>query len=368
MYRTRFSLADLIASLAIAVVLVFFSLAATSNLDSRDARVKCAMNLRQIGQALLLYSNDARGPFPRTVYDPNRADWPTAYTAADFNNFPFVPGGPTPNDVSAGLYLLMRTEDITSQVFVCPATGAKAYDFGGQGHNALEHCNFPDSKSLGYSYANPYASPAAVGRGYKLVQGLEPTFAVAADMNPGAAVLTQLSINSDSTKMRDGNSANHSGDGQNVLFGDGHVEFQNNPFCGMHRDNIYTFGDSGEDPNTHAALPTGGLGVWGSPVGPADSVLLPAVIVPTTSPPAVAASLSAAPAPAALAPTAPTADSPANTLPPASAVPLAPMEEATDMTPFVLVSSLALLVALLIVVAIVVLKRRSRNAQQGGQH
>jgi prepilin-type processing-associated H-X9-DG protein len=40
--------------------------------------------------------------------------------------------------------------------------------------------------------------------------------------------------------MRLGNSANHEQDGQNVLYGDGHVEFQNNPFCGSQRDNIYT--------------------------------------------------------------------------------------------------------------------------------
>jgi len=30
-------------------------------------RVKCASNLRQIGQAILLYSNDNNGPYPRTI-------------------------------------------------------------------------------------------------------------------------------------------------------------------------------------------------------------------------------------------------------------------------------------------------------------
>jgi prepilin-type processing-associated H-X9-DG protein len=40
--------------------------------------------------------------------------------------------------------------------------------------------------------------------------------------------------------MRQGNSNNHNEDGQNVLYGDGHVEFQQNPFVGIKRDNIFT--------------------------------------------------------------------------------------------------------------------------------
>ena len=39
--------------------------------------------------------------------------------------------------------------------------------------------------------------------------------------------------------MRWANSNNHDEDGQNVLFGDGHVEFVSNPFTGVQRDMIY---------------------------------------------------------------------------------------------------------------------------------
>jgi len=44
---------------------------------------------------------------------------------------------------------------------------------------------------------------------------------------------------SSSKDMKFGNSNNHDKDGQNVLYGDGHVEFQSNPFCGTQRDNIF---------------------------------------------------------------------------------------------------------------------------------
>jgi prepilin-type processing-associated H-X9-DG protein len=349
MNQSRFSMPDLIASLLILLVIAFFSLAATVNLDSRETRVKCASNLRQIGQAILLYSNDNRGPYPRTIYDPNHADHPTAYTGVTGTD-PYQPGGPNPNDVSAALYNLLRTEDITSRVFVCPAAGQHADVFGGGIHTALDQANFPSGDVLSYSYANPYPSEAARNLGYNLVQGLAPTFAVAADMNPGSAALLQLTPDSPMNQMRDGNSPNHGGNGQNVLYGDGHVEFQNNPFAGANRDNIYTYGDSGTDPNINAALPTGGKGIWGSPVGPNDSVLLPAAIMPAPDPNAPAAPPAASGAPA----------------PPAAAAPIPPIDPGTDVTTFIAISSLIFVVILVIILTMIALRRKKRSVSDNG--
>ena len=269
-----FTLTELIVSLCVVLVLSEFTLLAAARLDGRRERIKCASNLRQIGQALLLYSNDNRGPYPRTKYDMDKADHPTFFTGID-NKDPFAKECPQVNDVSAALFLLLRTEDITSQVFLCPSSDALADKFGGGRHTALDQSNFSSPDNLSYSYADPYPARGAAGKGYKLVQGLDPNFAVAADINPGGDSLTKLTVNSTAADLRSGNSPNHHGDGQNVLFGDGHVEFQNNPFCDAHRDNIYTYGDSGLDPITNAPRPTGGAGIIGSPIGPDDSVLLP---------------------------------------------------------------------------------------------
>ena len=41
-------------------------------------------------------------------------------------------------------------------------------------------------------------------------------------------------------KERFGNSPNHKGDGQNVLYNDCHVSFSDVPYCGFDEDNIYT--------------------------------------------------------------------------------------------------------------------------------
>jgi prepilin-type processing-associated H-X9-DG protein len=82
-------------------------------------------------------------------------------------------------------------------------------------------------------------------------------------------VLTSASIFP--AQIRHGNSFNHNQDGQNVLFGDGHVEFDQNPFVGVKRDNIYTFEESDQPDNQKSAS----AGIVGAPVSAEDSVLLP---------------------------------------------------------------------------------------------
>jgi prepilin-type processing-associated H-X9-DG protein len=239
-------------------------------------RVKCASNLRQIGQALLIYSNDARGPYPRTVYALGSVVTPTWGTGAGAPN-PFKEGGPAPNDVTAALYLLLRTQDITSEVFTCPSSQQERWDFGGGANTAMNWSNWNGDagikKHLSYSLANPYADDGAVERKYIWTNSLGAEFALAADMNPGAGkdgtpgVLAVTSTSS-ARDMKAANSRNHEGDGQNVLYGDGHVEFQANPFCGVARDNIYARRKSGAGPLVSDLI-------VGSPYDAADSVLLP---------------------------------------------------------------------------------------------
>ena len=103
---------------------------------------------------------------------------------------------------------------------------------------------------------------------------LSPEFAMASDMNPGtiAGNLNVLTITTTSSakEMKNANSRNHDQDGQNVLYGDGHVEFQQNPFVGVQRDNIFTR-RAGSSGFASAPAPIGQ-----SPYDANDSVLLPA--------------------------------------------------------------------------------------------
>jgi prepilin-type processing-associated H-X9-DG protein len=285
------TLTDLVIVLVMVALLSGYVALSAGAMSETERRIKCASNLRTIGQAILLYSNENRGAYPRTRFDIKTVDkpvWGTPYPAdkveppaADFTPDPFAKDDdpkanmrPAPNDVSAALFMLIRTQEITSEIFVCPSSKRKPWNFGGGALTALNWTNFAGTSvlrdHLSYAYANPYPGTEAIGKGYKLNNSIGAEFAIAADMGPGDDALLTLSTNAGAEAMSRGNSFNHYSEGQNILYGDGHVEFASSPFVGVQRDNIYTAGgpELRDRGNGKAAL-------VGAPVDANDSVLLP---------------------------------------------------------------------------------------------
>ena len=267
MPKSRFSLADLLVLAVACLTVLAVGTPFASHTREYTHNLKCASNLKQIAEGLINYAQQNRGKFPRAMAEEDPKTW-TAYTQPLAPN-PFEPGRPTPNDVTAALFLLLRTQALTPDVFVCPVTREiTPWDFGGPPRTAADCSNFPGGQHLSYSYANPYPSAQAVEKGYKLNTFLSAEFPIMADMNPGVPELLTTTHRDSLSAMRRINSRNHfRGNGQVVLFGDAHTEYLQSPFVGVQRDNIYTFGKSGVNSR--------GEGIIGSPIDANDSILLP---------------------------------------------------------------------------------------------
>jgi hypothetical protein len=277
--------------LIIVVLVVFLLLCPLFNVHilhdrTLARRMICGTNLAGIGKAMLLYANDYDDELPRA--GGRNSSWsPVVWNAAtrqlayslDVNDS----GGRT--SVSSSFYLLVKYAGLTPESFICPAdkgaqkwsgenvkgATAKFADCWDFGPNPQTHCS--------YAYHWPFGPTP-------LTTSTEPGFAIAADRNPWMPAPRfnakpfprspdgQYTFQGNSGNTMDqlyGNTTVHEERGQNVMFLDTHVTFEQRPYCGLGDDNIYTrstLADKGD--------PLGVPPVFSPPMppNPRDSVLI----------------------------------------------------------------------------------------------
>jgi len=309
--KKGFTLIELLVVIAIIAMLLAILMPALSKVKKIAQRVVCATNLKGLGTAQTVYSNDYDDEY--TVQGQGGAHiWSNVTDAWNVvaKNWKTTPQNIT---VGASLFLLVREADVSPKSFVCPAStqqvwdgrtaaaGAtttpdivEVWDFGGVGFGGQGPQN-----CVSYSYHQPYVAGSGTGTStgsknrYSADGSRSASFATMADRNPyfdksltfggvtqenyvdRSRLLNYLDT-AQKWELEAANAAPHDREGQNVTFADGHATYETRADIGIRFDEIYTqwSGTGSSEADRRTGTGTAGAGLTFFPMGSEDSVLV----------------------------------------------------------------------------------------------
>jgi len=304
MRRKAFTLIELLVVVAIIALLISILLPSLARARELSKRSVCGKNLSGIGQAIATYASDKEnsGFFPIPAHK-----LATNATTPGTGEVQYVGSGigvgldrNTPSNTAStklsptrAFWMLIRApkSPVTPKLCICPSSDgtpnddtdySKAWDFGRTPIPSLPSAE--NYKQISYGIQIPFGT-AGRGTMERAVQ-----MALAADKgwysnskegggtDPGTVKATSTSTAED---WKPWNSPNHGGtgegEGQNILFGDFHVEFSRNPIVGMGLDNIYTRWTSQTGPGQQGITERvqGVVGVNYAPFANTDTLIYP---------------------------------------------------------------------------------------------
>ncbi len=185
-------------------------------------QMKCKKQLSSIWQGLNNYSNDHDGQFPAVAMQQGQPWWKVGYQGNEnLSN-------------TRHLWLLARKDYVSPTSFVCPGKRqGLVVQFNPE--NAQQYKDFPSRRYVTYSFRIRCRKPDYSASAERVLMS---------DMNPLFESIPQdyskqfrIELNE---KLRNANSPNHAGRGQNVLFGDGSVDFSKARRLDRTDDDIFT--------------------------------------------------------------------------------------------------------------------------------
>ncbi|MCP4709552.1 MAG: type II secretion system protein [Planctomycetes bacterium] len=290
MRRRGFTLVELLVVIAIIALLVSILMPALGRARELAKRVQCQSNLSALGRSIVMYQNEFRDKMPKPWRQsaPSPQDMTHSYQSfgaagrpiGDFNQ----PGGTDlgyfaypewhtlaylnpaeKQNVGLCLYMLVRNEGTDPKSFICPSAendrdmSLESISQWAAGLNWKvefwrDMQNFQSGYNLSYSYHDPWNK-----------FGVQEDSAIMADKtnifdtatmkidsdraslpgyggNPFCPLpnLDNTWDDSEGTNLVHGNSRNHKGECQNILYMNSSVKRGETPLQGMGGDNIYT--------------------------------------------------------------------------------------------------------------------------------
>ena len=276
--KKGFTLIELLVVVAIIALLISILLPSLSRARELSKRLVCAANVKGLGTAFKIYANDNEEQWPTPSFSEQAASiiWFNNGTGQTLYNpdVPLASANPTPGRLVEALntatkisttrsfWMLVRTGDVTPKGFICPSSG----DTTDPVQNVDLYYDFDKLTNVSYGYQVPFGPFDS-----RASENIDPRLAVAADKGPHderpdssrlAANFNdfdpfQTNFNMTPNDWKSYNSGNHggrgTGEGQNVLFGDGHASFERTPVVGIDQDNIYTVINDSASPTGRAS-------------------------------------------------------------------------------------------------------------------
>ena len=263
--KKAFTLVELLVVIAIIALLISILLPSLSRARELSKRLVCASNVKGIGTSAKIYANDNNekwmipGFKGSCVTDESSAveyvekvgntDNPDIRTQQSTRHTPQDPNaGSTDISVTRAFWMLVRSGDVTVQQFTCPSSG----DGEDETENVDFYYDFFEYQNISYGYQVPFGPRDTQAR-----EGMDNRMVIAGDKGPFYWANTPdpewdnygesgqgLTVNDSPREWRAFNSSNHggsgNGEGQNLLYADGHASFAKLPIVGIDHDNVYT--------------------------------------------------------------------------------------------------------------------------------
>ncbi len=260
-----FTLIELLVVIAIIALLISILLPSLSRARELSKRLVCQSNMKGIGTSCKIYANDNQEKWPIPAFDRKAStsnDQAVAYNETytrqgerftaqvgrfrDQPSFSVNPGASTQISVTRAYWMLVRSGNVTVKQFVCPSSS----DDEDPTENIELYYDFTSLENISYGYQVPFGPKDTQPH-----EGMDNRQALAADKGPWSdpdsvsndfegGKSGTVTLDDSPKEWRPYNSNNHggrrNGEGQQVLFADGHVSFHRMPAVGIDNDNIYT--------------------------------------------------------------------------------------------------------------------------------